>query len=112
MSGKSQRLGKVIAGQGAGEDCTVYTVHMYAVSTGFCFRSGSKLSLRVQSRASSRHSLAKEDGAETARSARSHHSHRSAVSQRSQKIDVDCETGPSILDKVTGDTAAEAEVAG
>ena len=107
MSGKNQRLGKVIAGQQNSKQftCTVS-------KPVFCSRSGSRLSLRVQSRASSRHSLAKEDGAETARSARSHHSHRSALSQRSQKIDVDCETGPSILDKVTGDTAAEAEVAG
>ena len=88
---------------------------MYSELNRFCFRSGSKLSLRVQSRASSRHSLAKEDGAETARSSRSHHSHRSersAVSQRSHKIDLDCETGAAILDKVTVDTAAEAEVAG
>ena len=108
-------LGKVIAGQGAGETDTCVLCAEFTCTASkpvFCFRSGSKLSLRVQSRASSRHSLAKEDGAETARSARSHHSHRSAVSQRSQKIDVDCETGPSILDKVTGDTAAEAEVAG
>ena len=82
---------------------------MYSALNRFCSRSGSKLSLRVESRASSRHSLAREDGAETARSARSHHSHRS---QRSQKIDVDCDTGASILDKVTVDTAAEAEVAG
>ena len=110
MSGKNQRLGKVTAGQGAGEE-DVHSSHEQCLNR-FFFRSGSRLSLRVQSRASSRHSLAKEDGAETARSARSHHSHRSAVSQRSQKIDVDCETGPSILDKVTGDTAAEAEVAG
>ena len=68
---------------------------------------------RSGSRASSRHSTAKEDGAETARSVRSHHSHRSKRSSIG-KIEVDSETGPasSILDKVTGDTAAEAEVAG